>query len=931
MKFGHTVAGRTCALALAFALAACSGGNGSADTRLVAGIDHLSKRELKAAVIEFKAALQEAPDNPRTRFYLGRALLMSGDGVSAVVELRKALDLGHARAEVLPELARAMLLAGQPKKLLEELGNTDLGDGLEGADLRTSLASAQAQVGNIEQAAASLAVVLRQHPDLPAAQLLKARFQLRDNLPDAAIALAESVLRKEPANVDAHMLLGDIKLRTKGDLAGAEAAYQAALRADMNSLRAHSALITLYLRQKKLDQAHAQLEKLKLAHPSQFQTRLHEAQIAALDHHFPVARELLQGLLRQAPESTDVLRLAGLVESNMGNVRSARNYFTKALFNDKARVDIRVLLADNYLQTNQPQQAIDFLKDGLANERAPAAVLELAAKASMQLGDFGRARELFQRANKVTPTNTAILTSLAVLDSSTGDVGGAMRQLESISIRDADTVADYALISLRVKQADFDGALRAIDAMKAKNVKPAALEVLRGRVELQRGARPAARAHFERALADEPGLTLAVLALADLDLADGLLVEAQTRFGKLLQAEPQNSLALLESARVMARAGAPNSKVEERLAEAVKAEPADMQIRVALIDFLLSRRDGKAAVLAAQAAAAVNPNAEEILERLGRAHLLNGDVQQAVSTYRKLLPLRPKAPEPYFMLSEAYLAANDTASAETMLRQAVAVAPDNLAPYREQARQFMKVRKTEAALAVVRSFQKRQPKNPGGYLLESEIQSQAKNNDAGILALKAGLAAVDDTELAVRLYRFLLATNKATEAGSLANDWLKRKPADVGFRRALGDMAMQSRSYELAERHFQAVIKLDPNDAPALNNLAWLRNRQGKSDSLAYAERAVALGGNNLAYIDTLAQVLVRQKQLPRAVELAKRVLRSPEGDVPLQLSAIDVLVQAGGQSALAAAELDKLAKRQAGSDPFVRSEINRLRKLVSG
>jgi predicted Zn-dependent protease len=150
-------------------------------------------------------------------------------------------------------------------------------------------------------------------------------------------------------------------------------------------------------------------------------------------------------------------------------------------------------------------------------------------------------------------------------------------------------------------------------------------------------------------------------------------------------------------------------------------------------------------------------------------------------------------------------------------------------------------------------------------------------------------------------------------------------PKDKVFLRALGDNAMQTRSYPAADQHYSALIKIDPNDAAALNNLAWLSARLGKPGALGFAERAVALDQNNMAFVDTLAHVLLDDKQIPRATELAKRVAQASSSDPVLLLSATDVLVRAG-ETKLAEVELDKLSKLPPNA--FVQSEVKRLRAL---
>jgi Flp pilus assembly protein TadD len=75
-----------------------------------------AKREFSAAAIELKRALDKNARSAEARLLLGKVLLEDGDPAAAVVELRKADELGASKDRVAPDLARAMLLVGQAKQ-----------------------------------------------------------------------------------------------------------------------------------------------------------------------------------------------------------------------------------------------------------------------------------------------------------------------------------------------------------------------------------------------------------------------------------------------------------------------------------------------------------------------------------------------------------------------------------------------------------------------------------------------------------------------------------------------------------------------------------------------------------------------------------------------------------------------------------------------
>lgn len=114
------------ALVLSLILTSCGG---ESENLIASSKAYLAKSDTKAAVIQLKNALQQNPKLGEARFLLGSALLDSGDIAGAEVELRKALELKHPADQVVPVLARTLLVGGKAKKLLEEFGKTKLAGG----------------------------------------------------------------------------------------------------------------------------------------------------------------------------------------------------------------------------------------------------------------------------------------------------------------------------------------------------------------------------------------------------------------------------------------------------------------------------------------------------------------------------------------------------------------------------------------------------------------------------------------------------------------------------------------------------------------------------------------------------------------------------------------------------------------------------------
>ena len=170
----------TALVAGALVLAACGGGS-TADL-IASGRAYLAKKEPRAAIIQFKAALQKDGQSGEARYLLGQTLLDNGEPVAAAAELGKALDLKFPDAQVLPPLARALLLSGQTKKLTSLYGAVELADKAAAADLKSSVASAWGALGERAKTEEAVAAALRAVPQYASPHTLPSHGPIARNI-----------------------------------------------------------------------------------------------------------------------------------------------------------------------------------------------------------------------------------------------------------------------------------------------------------------------------------------------------------------------------------------------------------------------------------------------------------------------------------------------------------------------------------------------------------------------------------------------------------------------------------------------------------------------------------------------------------------------------------------------------------------------------
>lgn len=878
------------------------------ETMISSAKDYLAKNDPKAAAIQIKNVLQSAPDMPEARFLLGKALLQSGDVVGAETELRKAMDLKHAQEQVLPLLANALLAQGQAKKLTDEFGKVVLTEAAANAGFQTSLAAAWAQQGQAEPSQAALKAALAADPAYAPAKIVQARQMAGQKDYDGALALTEEVLAKAPQNHEAWKLKGDLLRYVKNQPEQALVAYRKAVEVKPDFLVGQSAVITLLMQGNQLDEAAKQIEQLAKHFPNHPQTKYFQAQLAYQKKDFKAARELVQQVLRVVPNNVQGLQLAGAVELQLNSPLQAEAYLAKALQLAPELPLARRLLVGLYLRGGQAAKALATLKPGLAAANVDPQLYAVAGEVFLQNGDLKKAEEYFAKASQQDPKNARNRTSLALTHMVSGKVDAAFEELQSIAASDAGVTADLALISAHLRRQEVDKALKAIDSLQKKQPDKPLAANLRGRVLLAKRDVAGARKAFEQALQADPLYFPAVAGLAGLDLADKKPDDAKKRFEAVLAKDPKNPQALLALAELAARTGAPKDEVARLIGNAVTSNPTEMQPRLLLIDFHLRAKDFKQANSVAQDAVAAMPDRPELLDALGRTQQAAGEFNQAITTYNKLATLQPLSPLAHMRLADVYLANKNKDAAAASLRKALEIKPDLQQAQRGSILLDMDSKNIPGALATARTMQQQAPKDAVGYVLEGDINASQKSWDAAAAAYRGGLKQVNSPELAVKLHSVLMASGKAADADRFAASWQKDNPKDAIFVLYLGDGAIARKDYAGAEKLYSAVTKLQPNNAVAYNNLAWVTAKLGKPDAVALAEKATTLAPNQPAFMDTLAVLLSDKGDYAKAVELQTKVLTLQPQNPIFKLNLAKIHIN-GGKKDLARKELDDLVK----------------------
>jgi putative PEP-CTERM system TPR-repeat lipoprotein len=893
-------------------LVAC---NDNPETMIASAKEYLAKNDTNAAAIQLKNALQKNGDLAEARFLLGRVNLEQGNVAGALKELRRAAERGYPEAQISSYLARALVQSGEFDKAIKDFEGRKLEDPVDQARLDAALGDAYLAKSDLKKARASYDAAVAADPANMTAPLGLARAKLFAGDADGALAGADANVAAKPDMAEAHALRARVLTMRKQDDA-AIAAMEAAVKAQPSAVNYHFALVSMLLRQNQLEPAAARLEAMKKVAPKHPSTRYLQALLDLRNNKINEARDNAVEVTRLAPDFLPGRLLAGTIYVRLNQPALAQEHLGAVLSRAPRNSMARRMLATSQLVSGEPGRALTTLQPLLDAPQVDNATMTLAGRILIAKGEFDRAAEYFGKVAAADPEDASARTRLGVSRLMAGDAGQAFTDLEAASDLESDGgQADLALVLAHLRRGEFDKALAAQQQLESKQPDDPQTHTLKGGILLGKKDTAGARVAFERALKLRPDYVAAAVNLARMDIAEGHPAEARSRFETIVKANPKNVEAHLLLAELLAETGAPPAEVRSALDRASAANPAAIAPKIALTRHYLKEKEPKKALTVAQELASAHATDPQALGMLARAQLAAGEQQQAIASLNGLAGLLPQSPGPLLELSDLQRIAKDRVGAEQTLRKVLGFKPDLLEAQQRLASLMVEDKRMSDALGIARTVQRQRPKAAAGLLLEADIETAAGHWPQAAAALRKALERESSAPAAVKLHMVQTKAGKTADAEKTASDWLRAQPKDIVFRSYLGERALAERRFDDAEKLYQKVVELSPNNAQALNNLASIMGKRQDPKAIPIAERALKLAPNNPAILDTLGMLQVEQGKEGGLENLLKAVSLAPDTAI-LRLNLSRAYLKLGRKDD-ARKELEGVLKQAAEGTPL--------------
>lgn len=507
-----------------------------------------------------KEILQKDPNYIEGHILMGSVLFAQNQPDKALAALNHAVELDTKRVESYLSLARFYVVSKDQAKAEEifkraisinnnsALAHTEYGKFLvqlnrlpdaetelkKAVELEPSNRTARfvlasfylvnKQLDKAEEAYKSLAALDK---DKPESQAILADFYASINRLDDAVRIYQDILTKSPDYTQGRYRLGEIMLM-RGDTQGANTQIEEVLKKDQNDRQAH-------------------LLRARL--------RTQTGQTADLK----AAIEDLKEVLKQEPNSKTGLYFMAQAHFNLGLIDQARAFAGDLERNFPDYVPVKLMQVQITLATKDYRGALSLssqLLDRLAKmapdaESSPQMISEVRAKTLMargtaqaQLGNYQVARQDFNAAREISPSDTSVYINLAALSLAEKKPDEAAAFYEkALSISSTDFGALNGLINLFARRNELSKAHARLDQVLASYPNNASLHFLKAQIYGIERNQQGAESELRKTLELDSNYLAAYSALGALFVNTKQNERAIAEYKKILEIHPDNPAA----------------------------------------------------------------------------------------------------------------------------------------------------------------------------------------------------------------------------------------------------------------------------------------------------------------------------------------------------------------------------------------------------
>jgi predicted Zn-dependent protease len=319
------------------------------------------------------------------------------------------------------------------------------------------------------------------------------------------------------------------------------------------------------------------------------------------------------------------------------------------------------------------------------------------------------------------------------------------------------------------------------------------------------------------------------------------LKEYAERLQKAVDAGPKDSRIYLAQAKVMQSSKAGAEKIALMLEQGLLKEPASLPLREAAVrQWLEAQRKDRALALVREGEAAMPDNAPMLALSAG-IHDVVGEAAQASIKFAQLADRYPDRLDWNLRYAQMLAKNGKRDDASKVLKRLIQERPEEPVPYQVLVMLQLEQKQFKEAQLTAEMLRDKPRQKAAGLMLLGEVYGALDKTPEAIKTFNAAADAGAGDQAYVRKIRALDKAGNGVQASMEMSKWLAKQPDNVAALALAANRASEQGDYAMAARQLEGVVRKDPKNPVALNDLAWAYVMAKDSRALEVAERALAL------------------------------------------------------------------------------------------
>jgi tetratricopeptide (TPR) repeat protein len=647
---------------------------------------------------------------------------------------------------------------------------------------------------------------------------------------------------RDPNKVKHRYLDSGKRYADQGKLKEASIQFQNALKIDRNFADAYYQLSKINLKQGALMPAYADLMRVVDLQPGNIPARIDLGNLLLAGKQPDKATDQANAVLALQSNNADAYALLASIAANKGDRTEALSQIQKALAIDPNRAAFHTTLG--LLQSSDPATAAageDQLRKAVSlDPKNVTAAMVLAAMLERK-GDLPGAQQQLLAAKSADPTNATVRATLADVYLKQNDTAKAEQTLHQATDDLADTnagaelLANYYIRTRQLSRAETD-----YTDLASKHPKSAPIKLAYARILVLNHDIPKARTIAADLAKTDSSLPEVAVLNGMLLLNDGKPDDAFNLLQKSAKANPDSLPVKLWLGRA-AQAKGDMKTAQQSFADANRINPRNSEAQEALASVALQNRDYSTLLQVAQSAMAANPQAPSPYVWRGVAEANQKLMDKAEADFQHALKLDPQSWSANLELGQLRLMQQKLPEGKALLEKALASNPNSSRALRLLVSALVFEKQVPQAITRVQQQIAKSPRSGDMYNILAGLQLGSGDNAGGLAsAEKAMQLNPGDASAAMSYTRAEIAQGNAPKAVEKWQQWTKDHPADAQAYTVLGSLQEAQGDRNSAAASYKKALAIQPEQAIAANNLAYIMMDTGQNVDVALSLAQVA-------------------------------------------------------------------------------------------